>query len=288
MDDILIACTSAAQARHHTLSVALLLSSLGLKINWEKSVLTPTRRIRHLGFLIDTTTRSFVIPADKLSDLTAFCRTAALRPRLRLTTVRSLLGKLLSLRLAFAPMRRYTWSLIFELNANIPPTRSLRNSARNTRVILSPSARRDLLWLATNLPRRPSCPYAARATVTIYTDASLFGWGAWSPQLNLTVHSRWLPTGPLPHIQVLELLAVIHAIRSLPIPRHSRIALFTDNTSVIAYLRRWGGSAQPTLHALSHQLWDSLEARQLHLHSVKYIPSADNTLADQLSRPSTT
>ena len=47
----------------------LLLSSLGLVINFEKSSFIPSRRLRHLGFIIDTTSRTFQIPPDKASDI---------------------------------------------------------------------------------------------------------------------------------------------------------------------------------------------------------------------------
>ena len=181
------------------------------------------------------------------------------------------------------PTRRYTWSLIHELTSAIPSTRARRSQLRQHRISLSPLVRSDLLWIASNLRTFPPASFSPRATHHLYTDASLHGWGAWCPQLQLATRGRW--TAPiLPHIQILEMSSVLHAISQLPFPPYSRIVLHTDNTSVLSYLTRWGGSNCPRLHRLSHRLWDLLLARQITLISTHYIPSRLNTTADRLSR----
>lgn len=284
MDDILLASPTQATARADTLRLTSHLLDLGFVINFDKSVLQPTRCLRHLGFLIDTRSNTFRIPADKASDLVSFCRTVSLRPSIRVATARSLLGKLLALRLAFSPVRRFSWSLIEELSQAIPPDRRRRAQQRSLRITLSSLARSDLAWIAANLLYFPPAHFNQRPTCHLFTDASLTGWGAWAPSLSLGVHGRWLHTSPLPHIQVLELAAVIHAISALPLPPHSRIHLHTDNQASLSYIAKWGGSASPELQSLAHRLWDLLLVRQLSIHTVSYIPSLLNHQADLLSR----
>jgi hypothetical protein len=284
MDDIILAAPSKKLARSHTIMLISFLSALGLVINPEKCVLSPTKRLLHLGFIIDSANSTFAVPREKALDIAAFCRTAALRPRLRILTAMSLLGKLMALRIAFTPTRRYTWSLIHELTQAIPPHRRLRAQLRHHRIILSSAAREDLSWIARNLLSFPPASFARRPSLHLYTDASTLGWGAYSPQLPFGCQGRWLQQSPLPHIQILELSAVLHAVDALPIPRGSRIVLHTDNTSVLSYLTHWGGSRCPELHRLSHCLWDKLLARNITLLSTLYIPSRLNTYADRLSR----
>lgn len=286
MDDILLAANSLHQARRHGLRLISLLTSLGLVINFDKSVLQPTRTLRHLGFIIDTASHTFRIPSDKAADIASFTRTVALRPHIRIPTAQSLLGKLLSLRLAFTPVRRYTWSLIHELTAAIPPHRRRRSQLRHLRISLSPSARSDLLWISNNIRSFPPARYASRPTLHLYTDSSLTGWGAWSPQLPVSLAGAWHHAAhrPIPHIQLLELTAVYHALALLPIPPHSCIALHTDNMSVHAYITKWGGSGNRALHRLVQQIWDLLLRRDSQILAVHYVPSALNRRADWLSR----
>lgn len=284
MDDILIASPSPSLARSHTLLLIRHLQALGLVISFDKSSLTPATSIRHLGFIIDARSSCFRIPSDKAKDIAAFCKTAAIRPQLRVLTAMSLLGKILALRYAFSPARRYTWSLIQELTSAIPPNRRARSQLRGLRIHLSPVARSDLLWIASNIHSFPPSPFFPKASLHLYTDACLTGWGAWSPQLSVAAHGRWTLSGNPPHIQILELDAVLHALSALPIPPFSRIVLHTDNIAVLFYVRRWGGSRSPLLNDRTRLLWDTLLSKNCAIIAAHYIPSTLNRIADSLSR----
>ncbi|MEZ0208698.1 MAG: reverse transcriptase domain-containing protein [Candidatus Paceibacterota bacterium] len=287
MDDILL----VSRRRHTCYShLHLLLSTLhshGLVISWEKSVLTPTRSIRHLGFIINSETLSFTIPPDKLADIRSFLSTAASKPSLRFRSAQSLLGKLLSIHLAFAPAKRFSWRLCSEIYAQLPPLHALRRVRNTFRLILSPSAREDLRWIHSNIARSPSRSFSITTpTHYVYTDASLTGWGCFSPSTHQLAYGHWsraVRQNP-PHIQLLEMEAVAHAISSLSLPPHSRIHLYTDNQAVLAYLKKWGGTRSPALRDLTFKVWDIAIARRFTIDQVSYIPSASNSVADQLSR----
>lgn len=283
MDDILIAARTRTDSHIFTSRLISHLNSLGLVINFDKSSLIPVRRLQHLGFIIDTRSNTFAIPTEKAQDISAFARTCSLRPSIRLSTARSLLGKLLALQLAFAPCRRFTWPLIQDISSHIPSSRQLRSQLRTQRIALSNSSRADLAWLADNLLHWPPRPFITTPTLSLFTDACLRGWGGFSPDLQLSARGRWSNASGL-HIQILELAAVINTINSLPIPPGSRIRLFTDNTSVLSYVQRWGGSQNEKMLCLARLLWDTLLKRSLSIVEVLYIPSQLNILADQLSR----
>ena len=100
MDDIILAASTKRLARLHSLTLVRHLTAIGLVINREKCVLLPTKRLLHLGFLIDSSRSTFLIPPDKAADISSFCHTVALRPHIRLTTAMSLLGKIMALRIA--------------------------------------------------------------------------------------------------------------------------------------------------------------------------------------------
>ena len=285
MDDILAVAPTRHQARLNLLRCLDVLTAYGLVINWQKSILSPTRQIQHLGFIINSRNLTFEIPGPKLSDIRNFCHTAATRHHIRLRTAQSLLGKILAISLAFLPARRFTWSLILELSEKAPlrlPRRHRRSPKE--KIFLSQEARHDLLWIHQALQHGASRRFASRPLVRLYTDASLTGWGAWSPELGRAASGHWLFSGQPPHIQELELQAIIQAINALPFPDNSDLHLFTDNMAVKAYVEKWGGSGSHQLRCLTHRLWNATFSRNLCIFKASYIPSQANHLADRLSR----
>src|SRR3989338_4949418 len=69
MDDILIASSNEATCIHHTDLVISALTKAGITINYEKSALCPTHKIRHIGFLFDTRSNRIILPTYKLRDI---------------------------------------------------------------------------------------------------------------------------------------------------------------------------------------------------------------------------
>ena len=283
MDDILGIAPTRTQARQSILRCLEVLTSFGFVLSWEKSVLAPTREIQHLGFTINSRLLSFSIPPAKLSDIRNFCFSAATRPHLRLRTVQSLLGKILAVSVAFLPARRFTWSIIQELSGKTQGPKARRRDPKE-KIFLSLEARQDLAWIHQALRQGASRRFSSRPLVRLYTDSSMRGWGAWSPDLGMATSGHWLPSVRVPHIQELELEAVNLAISVLPFPRHSDLHLFIDNIAAKAYIEKWGGSASPELRRLSHRLWDTTVRKDLCIFRVSYIPSKDNAVADRLSR----
>ena len=90
-------------------------------------------------------------------------------------------------------------------------------------------------------PTRVGIPMGPRAVkVTIYTDASLQGWGTVIGQN--TAHGQW-PRGPLAHLNALEMIAVWHALQKFaPFLAGSHILIMTDNMTTKAYINHQGGT----------------------------------------------
>lgn len=284
MDDILLVHQKLAKLRAQTHRLLTHLMEHGLIISWEKSVLKPTRLIRHLGFLINSDSMVLTLPPDKIQDLSAFLRIAAQKPTLRLKSAMSLYGKVLAANRAFLPAKRYTWRLCSEIYSQLPPKANRRLRAQ-FRLRLSPETRDDLMWLSRNLPLAPSRPIRPPIpTHVVYTDASLTGWGAYCPTTNQAFAGKWSRHRSPSHIQVLEMLAVNHALACLQLPPRAEIHLYTDNQAVLAYLRNWGGTRSKELSQATYLVWDTLLKRQLSLARISYVPSGSNTVADYLSR----
>ena len=113
-------------------------------------------------------------------------------------------------------------------------------------------------------------------SLSLYIDASLAGWEAHI--LDLTDSGVWSEEESQEHINVLEMREMELALAAfLPQLAVQCAILMSNNSSVVAYLRRQGDTVSEIMSdgVHHHSVW--LEAR--------YIPGKNNILADQLSRP---
>ena len=69
MDDMILQAPTAEKAYLHAQITILVLLYLGWEINWEKSNLTPSHKLTHLGFDIDTSTMTASCPTVKVERL---------------------------------------------------------------------------------------------------------------------------------------------------------------------------------------------------------------------------
>ena len=124
--------------------------------------------------------------------------------------------------------------------------------------------------------RRPS------PSITITTDASRSGWGA-------TLGPRqavgcWGPEHRGLHINILELLAVANALAHFQyqVMGHT-VQIQCDNTTVVAYINRQGGTRSPQLCAHTWKLLHWCVRNRVDLTAV-HLPGEYNVDADALSR----
>ncbi|XP_018367894.1 PREDICTED: uncharacterized protein LOC108764250 [Trachymyrmex cornetzi] len=86
------------------------------------------------------------------------------------------------------------------------------------------------------------------------------------------------------HINALELKAAFYALRCFTDGLlNVSILLRIDNTTVIAYINKFGSVQHPHLTDIARNIWKWCEERDIHLFA-SYIASIDNTIADSESR----
>ena len=126
-------------------------------------------------------------------------------------------------------------------------------------------------------------PLAAREMeVTLFTDASSSDWGA-----QLGSHStqgQWSASQRSCHINVLEMQAVIYAVRDfLPHLRYRVVRLMCDNAVTVAYIKNEGGTRSHTLMQMTIRLLKWCDSKAITLVPV-HLPGVRNIQADSLSR----
>ena len=91
-------------------------------------------------------------------------------------------------------------------------------------------------------------------TVSIVTDASNNGWGAHMDAVSTA--GTWSPSEKQLHINVLELLAVRRALTFFATSlRRQVVVVKSDNSTVVSYINRQGGTRSPQLCL---QTWELL------------------------------
>ena len=73
IDDSLYLDNSYEKLEIHTQRAMALLKSLGFTINKEKSSITPSTQITHLGFVIDSSTYTISLPNKKIERIESEC-----------------------------------------------------------------------------------------------------------------------------------------------------------------------------------------------------------------------
>jgi len=147
LDDLIILASSVEESQQHTRMLQDKLQELGFLIKDAKSTLTPTQRIDHLGFTIDTTAMTLSVPRAKVRDIR---REANKLLRLGETSLRSLsafIGKAMAMLAAVFPARLQTRRLTQLLNS------ALKTCSWTDLVKFTDAARQELQWWSSSLQK---------------------------------------------------------------------------------------------------------------------------------------
>ena len=108
--------------------------------------------------------------------------------------------------------------------------------------------------------------------------------GAHLEPTTLSFHGRWTENQSQLHINMLEMMAIRLALKQAKTFIHpSCIMISTDNTTVVSYINKQGGTHSPNLCV---EVWKILNwcLEQDIVIRVRHIPGKFNILADRLSR----
>ena len=143
---------------------------------------------------------------------------------------------------------------------------------------------RDLQWWL-HLPRLSLGVSLCQVSPDLHfwSDASDVGWGA---HLDRQVASGlWDLHQAALSINARELLAVKLGLHQFQSSLQGRtVAVFCDNTTAVAYLRKEGGTRSPLLNTLAQEILRWTESLSIRL-APQFLPGSNNVLADALSRP---
>ena len=120
--------------------------------------------------------------------------------------------------------------------------------------------------------------------VFLFTDASHYGWGAHLEPMRLSFHGHWSEDQSQLHINMLEMMANRFTLRkAIRFIHHTCIIISTNNTTVVSYINKQGGTHSPNLCI---EVWEILHWCLQHdvVIRVHHFPGKFNILADCLSK----
>ena len=278
LDDWLVQSSSRESLVRDLQTVLHLCHELGIVVNPLKSNLIPSQVVQYLGVMIDATSFRASPSPERVSRLLStageFQSSASLPASLWL----SLLGVLSSLVHLVPGGRLRMRSLQLCLH------RSWDRLDLGSPVSVSQDCLRDLQWWF-HLPRLSSGVSLCQVSPDLHfwSDASDVGWGA---HLDRQVASGlWDSRQAALSINARELLAVQLGLCLFQSSLRGRtVAVFCDNTTAVAYLRKEGGTRSPLLNSLAQEILRWTESLSIRL-APQFLPGSNNVLADALSRP---
>lgn len=281
LDDWLVrnqCCLQLNKDREFTLR---LITSLGLIINQEKSDLIPSQNFIFIGMEFITQINVVRVPRDRVLGILDLISWIRRQTAVTARTFLSLLGKLSAsaqfIVLGRLHLRPLQMALFAQWKPHVLPLEH--------KILLTQQIKHHLdWWLDRDRFTQGVILQQPPPVHTVFTDASCSGWGAHLEPEGLMCHGVWHQNQSLLHINILEMKAILLALKEFQhILSNSSVMIATDNSSVVAYLQREGGTHSPTL---CMEVWETLLWCQEHGISlrVRHIPGRINILADRLSR----
>ena len=279
LDDWLVLSSSEKKAKQSIRELLSLCHTLGIVINEKKSDLVPSQSAKYLGMTIDTSAGKVFPSLARVEKFLAvaerFCSMQSPLAQLW-QVIRSHLASLERLvphgRLR---MRSLQWHLKTQWSSESDPP--------SLPVALPEEARRDLSWRMVKDHLLTGVRFGTPAPdLHLYSDASSLGWGA--HLLDQNVSGVWSDQEKLLHINLLEMKALFLGLQAFQedVAGH-HVTAMCDNSTVVAYVNKQGGTVSWALCLLTSRLLRWTESFDVHLDA-RYLPGESNVLADVLSR----
>lgn len=254
------------------------LRRVGFVIHPEKSVLHPTKRIKFLGFILDSDSMTVSLPQEKANIIIEMCGKLINTPKPIIRDVAKAIGNLVAALPAVKMGPLYFRQIENEKAA------ALKLSCGNfdSRMELSDRAKSDLKWWLMNVKQTSNPVCHGKPDKIVYADASNLGYGYTCE--GVSGGGKWTLDEMDMHINEKEITAVWFALLAMcGNDKNLHIRVFSDNVTCVSYLREFGGSHCLTVNEVARKIWLWAEERNVWISSA-HIAGVENVEADRKSR----
>ncbi|KAJ8921889.1 hypothetical protein NQ315_008522 [Exocentrus adspersus] len=219
------------------------------------------------------------VPRDKILKINSMIESVKNKTNIKIREFARLIGTLVSV----CPAVTYGWAHIKNFEREKYRALRIRHRGNYEGIMEIPEyLKLDFSWWQKNLSNSNINLIEKPYFLTIYTDASLTGWGASCK--GQIASGAWSPSESHFHINYLELLAVLNGLKSFAKePKNCNILLRVDNITAISYINRMGGIKFAELNDITRKIWEWCEERKILIFA-SYINTRDNDTADAASR----
>ena len=277
IDDMIVMACKKSDLCNYIDIICNLFTNLGFKINYDKSVLTPTQNIRHLGFNLNSRNLTVTLPPDKQSLLKLKCKT--LLNSAQSTSIRqvaSLVGLLI------ANCQGCKWGKLYYRDLERDKIQALKSNSGNfdKNMKISERGLDNIRWWLTSEILQPVSFEKKTFDLEMSSDASLTGWGGACD--NLQTGGNWSFQEKSHHINWLELKACWLSLQCFAKRPNIHVLAKLDNTCAMYYINNKGGSIAD-LDVLAQQFWLWCKEHNVSVLAC-YLPGTENHTADFESR----
>ena len=237
----------------HTIYCLQSLQCLGFIPNLKKSDLMLSQKFTFTGMEFLTQQNIVRVPADPVDFLLLTIKLFLSQTQVSAQTSLSLLGKLSAAadfvllgRLHLRPLQMCLLSVwrphILPLDHQVPINSMIRFHLK--------------WWMDTNHFVLGTSIHPPYPNTFLFTDANHYGWGAHLELMRLSFHCPWSEDQSQLHINILEMMAIRLALKkAIKYIHHSCVMISTNNTTVVFYINKQGGTQSPNLCV---EVWEIL------------------------------
>ncbi|CAL8111529.1 unnamed protein product [Orchesella dallaii] len=277
LDDALLIGRNLDEINKNKTATIKLYDMLGIQINFEKSRLIPSNRIKYLGFIFDSKEMKIYLPPEKKDKIIRLSQYVLQTPVIKIEKLAEVIGVFISACPAVRYGQLYTRRLEHEKILAL----QYSHCGYQGNVSLSDMAKANAKWWLTNIINSCNNISKDKFDKVLTTDASRSGWGA---ECNtIMAKGTWTIEERKLHINTLEILAIYYGILSLVKENNMTILCRTDSTTAMAYVNRFGGCRSSDSHDAAERVWKLCESKESFIFAT-YINTRENVIADSLSR----
>ena len=278
IDDSYLQGTTKLECRNNVTATTTLFYNLGLCIHPEKSILEPSHVLEFLGFILNSEAMTVTLSPVKAANIKQDCKNLLAKEQPTIREVAAVIGK----RVASCPGVHMGPLFFRQLENEKTASLKLQYSNFDAKMVLSATARSGLQWWVKNIERASKPISQGNPSYSLYTDASLLGWGAVSQDHSSGGH--WAPDEASQHINCLELKAVYMGLQSFcQNLSQAHLRIFTDNTTAVAYINNMGGTHSLECNHIARTIWLWCLEHDIWI-SAAHLPGKSNSVADKASR----